>query len=308
MGKYYSVRVGRKTGIFNSWPECEKQVKGYKGAKYKSFTSYEEAKKFLTLSNDILSNTTPNSETTSVSKNDLCIYVDGSYSKIKVAGGYGCVMVKNNEIIHTISNSVNIDENENLWNVAGEIEGALSAIDWALSNNYKKVILYYDYEGIENWAKGIWEAKKSLSKRYVQKIKDYSKSINIHFIKVKAHSGDEYNELADKLAKDGVGKRSNDRSHSDVESNQNLQLTFELYNTIINDTSNEKFIVKVEKYIFNENILKKIAKYYWKIEGRKLKDLTDICATLDIQLKTLRIEYLTIDSKKVNKTLKLEGY
>ena len=47
MSKVYAVRKGKRTGIFNSWKECEQQVKGYSGAEFKSFTSEAEAKKFL---------------------------------------------------------------------------------------------------------------------------------------------------------------------------------------------------------------------------------------------------------------------
>lgn len=36
---------GRKTGIFTSWSECEKQVKGYQGARFKSFPTKEEAER-----------------------------------------------------------------------------------------------------------------------------------------------------------------------------------------------------------------------------------------------------------------------
>jgi len=41
--KYYVVWKGRKTGIFTSWTECEKQVKGFVGAEYKAFGSLKEA-------------------------------------------------------------------------------------------------------------------------------------------------------------------------------------------------------------------------------------------------------------------------
>lgn len=36
-GKYYVVWVGKKTGIFTSWPECQAQVSGVQDAKFKSF-------------------------------------------------------------------------------------------------------------------------------------------------------------------------------------------------------------------------------------------------------------------------------
>ena len=41
--KYYVVWSGRKTGIFTSWDECKQQVHGFQGARYKSYTSKEEA-------------------------------------------------------------------------------------------------------------------------------------------------------------------------------------------------------------------------------------------------------------------------
>jgi len=43
MAKYYVVAKGRKTGVFNTWNECEEQVKGFKGASFKSYHNLEEA-------------------------------------------------------------------------------------------------------------------------------------------------------------------------------------------------------------------------------------------------------------------------
>ncbi len=41
--KFYVVWKGRKSGIFNSWAECEKQIKGFAGAEFKAFGSLREA-------------------------------------------------------------------------------------------------------------------------------------------------------------------------------------------------------------------------------------------------------------------------
>jgi ribonuclease HI len=41
--KYYVVWKGRKTGVFTTWAECEKQVKGFVGAQFKAFASGVEA-------------------------------------------------------------------------------------------------------------------------------------------------------------------------------------------------------------------------------------------------------------------------
>ncbi|MCD8108786.1 MAG: RNase H1/viroplasmin domain-containing protein [Clostridiales bacterium] len=45
--KFYAVKKGRKTGIFLSWAECERQVKGFPKAEYKSFTVREDAENYL---------------------------------------------------------------------------------------------------------------------------------------------------------------------------------------------------------------------------------------------------------------------
>jgi ribonuclease HI len=41
--KYYVVWKGHRPGIYTSWAECEKQVKGFGAAQYKAFESLKEA-------------------------------------------------------------------------------------------------------------------------------------------------------------------------------------------------------------------------------------------------------------------------
>ncbi len=41
--KYYVVWDGNNPGIYDSWVECQLQIKGYPGAKYKSFKTKDEA-------------------------------------------------------------------------------------------------------------------------------------------------------------------------------------------------------------------------------------------------------------------------
>lgn len=43
--KFYVVWKGKHTGIFQSWDDCKSQIEGYKGAQYKSFPTFAEAKK-----------------------------------------------------------------------------------------------------------------------------------------------------------------------------------------------------------------------------------------------------------------------
>ncbi len=42
--KFYVVWFGNPTGIFGSWEECKRSIAGVKGAQYKSFNTFAEAK------------------------------------------------------------------------------------------------------------------------------------------------------------------------------------------------------------------------------------------------------------------------
>lgn len=45
--KYYVVWKGHKTGIFEKWNDCKAQITDYPGAQYKSFETFDAAKKAL---------------------------------------------------------------------------------------------------------------------------------------------------------------------------------------------------------------------------------------------------------------------
>lgn len=55
--KYYVVWRGRTPGIYDSWPKCQAEVNGFKGALYKSFPSYVEAKEAYTTGPDFMEKT-----------------------------------------------------------------------------------------------------------------------------------------------------------------------------------------------------------------------------------------------------------
>lgn len=44
--QYYAVQNGRNAGVYSSWNECNQEVKGYSGAVFKKFDSYEAAQSF----------------------------------------------------------------------------------------------------------------------------------------------------------------------------------------------------------------------------------------------------------------------
>ncbi|WP_410199911.1 ribonuclease H1 domain-containing protein [Clostridium perfringens] len=194
--KYYAVKNGFNIGIFSTWEECKKNVDGYSGAEYKSFKSEKEAKAYIGILNEV-----DKKEELEV---EVIAYVDGSYNDLKKEYSYGAVIFHNGEEQHfceKFSNKSLIS----MRNVAGEIEGSKRAIKYCLDNNAKSVAIYYDYEGIEKWCTGAWKAKKEGTKEYKDYYDEAKKTIEIKFIKIKGHSGDKYNDLADELAKRALG-------------------------------------------------------------------------------------------------------
>ena len=219
--KFYAVKVGRTTGIFNTWDDCKKQVDGFGGAIYKSFPTAKEAMEYLgwgssnsnnNNNNDINSsnhttsdNTTyDNTFTANISKDIAIAYVDGSFNISTGEFGYGVIFFYNGEEIHLLE-GFNDPSLATMRNVAGEIKGSEAAMKYAVANGIPKLNIYHDYEGVARWCTGEWKANKEGTiayKNYYESIKD---KVSVEFIKVKGHSGDKYNDLADELAKKACG-------------------------------------------------------------------------------------------------------
>lgn len=192
--KFYAVKEGRGCGIFMTWDECKKQVDGYSGAKYKSFKSKEEALAYL--GNDMAAHTECGDE--------LVAYVDGSYNSLTKEFSYGVVILKDGEEI-TFNEKMDDRELATMRNVAGEIKGAEAAMRYAIKNGYDSIAIYHDYEGIARWCLGEWKTNKEGTKAYKEYYDSIKDKLHVRFVKVKGHSNDKYNDMADRLAKDALG-------------------------------------------------------------------------------------------------------
>ncbi|MDO5649196.1 MAG: ribonuclease H family protein [Gallicola sp.] len=200
MKKFYAVRKGRKTGVFGTWDECKAQVAGFKGAEYKKFSSLEEAENFISGGQE---------EKKTLSLEGLrsleaAAFVDGSYNTKTKEYGYGIVFITSQGEEKGYGKG-EIKEYSSHRNVAGEVLGSLKAMEMALKRKKQILFLHYDYAGIEYWAKGEWKRNTELTKKYKEKYDEYKSNLEVHFVKVKAHSGDHYNDMADQLAKKSVG-------------------------------------------------------------------------------------------------------
>ena len=201
--KFYAVKKGIKTGIYDNWDACKKVIEGYPGAEYKGFTSLKEARAFLGIDGD------ESSEGPSASvkmpadqaADTLIAYVDGSYEHSLTKYAFGCVFLLPDGSIYVENGSGNNPDSAKLRNVTGEMLGAMFAVRWAIKNGFSKIEIRYDYEGVEKWVTGVWKSKTELTQKYAQAMRKWSGQIQMRFTKVLAHSNVYYNEMADQLAK-----------------------------------------------------------------------------------------------------------
>lgn len=202
--KVYAVRKGRTTGIFMTWDDCKAQVDGFAGAEYKSFADPADAMAYLGLSGG------DSAESGEKFPEGVRAYVDGSYDSASGRFSCGVVIVEtgaNGKSETTEINSAFDDEEAaQQRNVAGEIMGSKLAIDWCRANGVKVIEIYHDYEGIGAWADRKWKANNPLTQGYRDFVEEARKSMKITFVKVKAHAGNKYNELADRLAKKALSE------------------------------------------------------------------------------------------------------
>jgi ribonuclease HI len=136
-------------------------------------------------------------------------YVDGSY--IDGCVGYGAVILHQNQEIRRFSGSV--EHNVEQRQVVGELHATMQVLAWCEENKIADIEIFYDYEGIQKWAVGEWRANNATTQHYQQTIQ--ASPVRVIWQKVKSHSGVRWNDVVDKLAKQGALAQSKDVSQPD---------------------------------------------------------------------------------------------
>ncbi|PKK39414.1 Ribonuclease HI-related protein [Clostridiaceae bacterium JG1575] len=220
--KIYAVINGREgTSLYESWEEAKAAVTGVSGVLYQGFATQSEALEYLARQGAALPlnakegplpktlekappekvATTPQRRTAPPEHAQLIAYVDGSFREGCPYYGYGVVILWEGSILQAFGGRGQKAEYLGMRNVAGEILGAISAMRYARSVKAQSLTLYFDYQGIESWATGRWKRNNALTKGYHEFVQEYRQYFDLFFVKVKGHSGDPLNEMADELAK-----------------------------------------------------------------------------------------------------------
>ena len=133
-------------------------------------------------------------------------FCDGAYSAKSNRAGAGVVILTGPDVIvEKHSEEVHDKEFKLMRNVSGELASVFYALEYIKRHKIKSADIYVDYQGLIKWANKEWTPTKLKTKEYVELVDEVRKNCTINFIKVKSHSGDKYNDVADKLAKRAVG-------------------------------------------------------------------------------------------------------
>lgn len=194
--KYYAALFGDgRKEIYVDWPSCKEAVRGAPGILFKGFPTKVEAKAFL---DGEAASHQPGIQT------PYAIYVDGSYRDGTYSYGFVVVEVKKDVAIHEQYGRGEDAAAAELRNVSGEMKGAMEAVRWCIREGHRSITICYDYTGIECWALGLWKRNNPHTVLYHDFMASRMKDLDLHFHKVKGHSGNRWNEAADALAKMGL--------------------------------------------------------------------------------------------------------
>jgi len=212
---FYAVASGRTIGVFSTWDECNRLVKGYKNASYKKFDTKQEAEDFVA-NNGVEQETSSSIEFIDFEP-DYYVYTDGACSKngTRVASaGIGIYFGEND--LRNVSEKLIGKQTNNLAELTAIVKTHAIIRSDLLSG--KKVAIVTDSEYAikcvstygekcykQNWNVDI--PNKELVKTAYEIYKDHS--TNVRFIHIRAHTQKTDihsigNDQADKLARQHV--------------------------------------------------------------------------------------------------------
>lgn len=229
--KQYAVYQGFHPGIYDNWEQAKREVTGFSNAVYKSFNTYDEAydwmennvsmsqKMKLQVSSKVTKYMNTHHKEASESYYEepevvqepdsecaIKLYTDGSYDKYTKRYAWAYVLISNDNRLVDFDAGAESASDDNMWQVSGEIKGVVNGLTQADKLGYDSVNVDYDLVNLQKWGDDEWQAKKPETMNYKQFIGEMRDSgMEIVFTKIKSHTGNEFNEVCDMLAKRALG-------------------------------------------------------------------------------------------------------
>ncbi|MGE3297060.1 MAG: viroplasmin family protein [Porticoccaceae bacterium] len=220
--KYYVVWVGKAPGIYSTWPEAERQIKGFPGAKFKSFptlalaeAAYAQGKTAM-----VRKPASPRAKVAATGKHasaDIEIYCDGACDPNPGQAGTGIAIYKSGALYQLWYGLYNPAGTNNTAELLG-LHHALVFADKFSASGQSVAILCdskYAIECITTWAFG-WKAKGWKRRGGEIMNLDLIQSAHALYVEiadrirvqhVAGHAGVEGNELADRMSVIAIKRR-----------------------------------------------------------------------------------------------------
>jgi ribonuclease HI len=225
--KFYAVAKGRNTGIFSAWfgPEgAEAQIKGFAGARYKGFSTIEEARQWLKemehaepagrkvrKSPGRPEKAPAPTAVVPLKADKTALYTDGGCSCNPGPGGYGAVILKG-KTRKEVSGGFRLTTN-NRMELMACIEGfkALkSRTTLTLYSDSRYVVNGISKGWAEKWRGNGWmRTRTEAAENYDlwEQLLDLCGRHTVEFVWVKGHAGNRENERCDQLATGAAAKK-----------------------------------------------------------------------------------------------------
>lgn len=212
--KFYAVAAGRVPGIYSSWPQAQRQVEGFAGARFKGFATHGEAAAWL--ADPGLRSPVRRGKTAGVAAGagelpvapadgEVVIYTDGGAINNPGPGGYGVVQVHNGHR-KELSGGFRLTTNNRM-----ELMACIVALR-ELEYRDRPVRLYSDSSYVVNgiskgwalgWRRRGWvkaDRQPAVNPDLWGQLLDLVAELKITFHWVRGHCGNPLNERCDQLA------------------------------------------------------------------------------------------------------------
>lgn len=217
---FYAVKVGRKPGIYTTWPEAEAQVKGFSGAQHAKFATRNEAYSFIGATPSITTSVvTVRPKTQEEIKQSMIeretetsyqIWTDGSYKEGE-GMAYAYVIADEDTIIYEGGGWFDeLPHSSNHAELIAVIE-ALRTFNEMCGPILESFTLFSDSEFVvktlTEWGPSRKNNKAWEGKSYVPEFKNllwflglWRKKVPARIVHVRGHQGVGYNDYVDQLA------------------------------------------------------------------------------------------------------------